>query len=67
MPYRTVAPLLTVLAALLASAAVSAAPPPRIERGSLVLEGVPTHSPRVLETLDPWLGSSIFTGRRIAA
>ena len=63
MPYRTVAPLLTVLAALLASAAVSAAPPPRIERGSLVLEGVPTHSPRVLETLDPWLAGRGATFR----
>ena len=63
MPHRIVAPLLAFLAALLASATVSATPPPRIERGNLVLEGVPPHPPRILETLDPWLAGRGATFR----
>lgn len=55
--------LLATLLATLAGGPVSAAaptpattpPPPRIERGNLVLEGVPAHSARVIETLDAWL------------
>lgn len=59
---------LALLAALLATLAGGSAltaapkpvaapppPPPRIERGNLVLEGVPPHSARVVETLDAWL------------
>jgi dipeptidyl aminopeptidase/acylaminoacyl peptidase len=42
---------------------VAAPPPPRIERGNLVLEGVPAHSPRVIETLDGWLAGRGATFR----
>ena len=79
MPHRpTPTPVPTLRAALsagllMAIAGSSAAaqpaptavapPPPRIERGNLVLEGVPPHSPRVLETLDGWLSGRGATFR----
>ncbi|NBU25601.1 MAG: S9 family peptidase, partial [Gammaproteobacteria bacterium] len=38
-------------------------PPPRIERGNLVLEGVPPHPPRITEALDGWLAGRSATFR----
>jgi dipeptidyl aminopeptidase/acylaminoacyl peptidase len=60
-----------LLAAVTGAGAVVAAtpssaptpPPPRIERGNLVLEGVPPHSPRVVETLEGWLAGRGATFR----
>lgn len=66
---RSAVALATALTALSAVAATpkpvpaAAPPPPRIERGNLVLEGVPPHSPRVVETLDGWLAGRSATFR----
>ncbi|MFM7707153.1 MAG: S9 family peptidase [Gammaproteobacteria bacterium] len=46
---------LSAFAAPPRAAPAPAAPPPRIDRGNLVLEGVPSHSPRLADTLDGWL------------
>jgi dipeptidyl aminopeptidase/acylaminoacyl peptidase len=69
LPLARVAALLAMVigtagvAAAAAPATVSPAPPPRIERGNLVLEGVPAHSPRVVESLDGWLAGRGATFR----
>ena len=46
-----------------APGAAPAPPPPRIERGNLVLEGVPPHPPHIAEALDGWLAGRSATFR----
>lgn len=59
-PYTAALALLLTVASLAPLAAAQA--PIRETRGTLVLDGVPPHSPRVLATLDGWLAgrSAVF-------
>lgn len=58
---------LLLCALLSAGSTVLAASPPRETRGNLVLDGVPAHSPRVLQTLDGWLAGRSATFRDFMA
>lgn len=53
--------LLAAATLALSGAHATAQTPARETRGNLVLEGIPPHSPRVLETLDGWLAGRSAT------